>query len=205
MVVSIGQASLMIGVAVSTLRRWESTGKFGCSFRTLGGHRRYKLVDIQSTFLASKTCVVRTTVGYARVSSHDQKADLERQIARLDAHCATLSANFEVMHDLGSGMNFRKKGLNQLIQKICSGAVECLVLTQNDRLLRFGSQLIFKLCEIFNTKVVVLDKAVDRPFEEELVGNVIELMTVFTARIYGKRSHKNKRAIAAVATGCEAA
>ena len=76
------------------------------------------------------------TVTYARVSSNDQKDDLERQKIVLEAYCAQKGWSFEVISDLGSGLNYRKKGLIKLIKLICSEQVERLVLTHKDRLLR---------------------------------------------------------------------
>ena len=71
-----------------------------------------------------------------------------------------------------------------------------MVLTHKDRLLRFGSPLLFKLCEFYNCEVVILEKQLNKSFEHELVADVIEIMTVFTAKMYGKRSHRNRKACA---------
>ena len=197
MFVSVGQAALIIGVSISTLRRWEREERIRPNFRTLGGHRRYSLAEIKQTLHSQNSNQVRKTIAYARVSSHDQKADLGRQIKRLSLHCSENQYSFEVISDLGSGLNFEKKGLNKLVREICLGQVERLVLTHKDRLLRFGTPLLLKICGFFGTRIEILDDAKNQSFEEELVGNVIELMTVFSARIYGKRSHKNSRKLAA--------
>lgn len=90
-------------------------------------------------------------------------------------------------------MNFHKKGLNQLIGKICLGLVDKLILTHKDRLLRFGSPLLFKLCNFYGTSVVILENSQEKSFEAELVADVIEIMTVYTAKLHGKRSHSNLR------------
>jgi predicted site-specific integrase-resolvase len=194
MFVSIGEASTLIGVAVSTLRRWEKEARLHPSFRTKGNHRRYSINEIQESFLLqSSSKKTRQNICYARVSSHDQKEDLERQKQRLELYCENIGVNFEVISDLGSGLNYNKKGLNTLINKICSSAVDTLFLTHKDRLLRFGSPLLFKLCNFFGTKVVILDETKVKNFEEELVGDVIELMTVFCSKIYGRRSHSNRK------------
>jgi putative resolvase len=194
MFVSIGEASTLIGVAVSTLRRWEKEARLHPSFRTKGNHRRYSINEIQESFLLqSSSKKTRQNICYARVSSHDQKEDLERQKQRLELYCENIGVNFEVIPDLGSGLNYNKKGLNTLINKICSSAVDTLFLTHKDRLLRFGSPLLFKLCNFFGTKVVILDETKVKNFEEELVGDVIELMTVFCSKIYGRRSHSNRK------------
>lgn len=130
------------------------------------------------------------------MSSHDQRLDLKRQEQRLSMYCESQGFEYEVISDLGSGINYRKKGLNKLIHLICSNKVERLVLTHKDRLLRFGSSLLFKLCEFFNIEVVVLEEKSNKTFEQELVADVIEIMTVFTAKMHGKRSHRNKQVCA---------
>ena len=127
-------------------------------------------------------------VGYARVSSHDQKEDLERQAEILTRHYPKAM----VIKDLGSGLNFSKKGLKTLLSMILNQEIDTLVLTHKDRLLRFGSELIFKLCQHFGIRVVTLNQQNTQNFEETLSQDVIELMTVFCARLYGSRSHKNK-------------
>jgi predicted site-specific integrase-resolvase len=108
------------------------------------------------------------------------------------------------MQDLGSGLNYNKKGLQQLIKRICSGAVGRLVLTNKDRLLRFGSELIFSLCETFNTEVVLINQG-EQPlsFEEELAQDVLEIITVFSARLYGSRSHKNRELVESLRKAAE--
>ena len=100
-----------------------------------------------------------------------------------------------LISDLGSGLNYNKNGLKKLINLITSQQVNTLYLTHKDRLLRFGSELIFSLCKKFGTKVVIVNAAQCATFEQELVQDVIELMTVFSAKLYGKRSHKNKKII----------
>lgn len=200
MYLSIGQAAELLGISISTLRRWEKEGYFCASYRTKGGHRRYSLKEIQTELLETEPsdCVEeqRKTYGYSRVSSSDQKLDLKRQTKRLENYCKSRKWDFEIISDLGSGINYKKKGLNRLIKLICQGKVSRLVLTHKDRLLRFGSPLLFKLCEFNNCEVVILEKQLNKSFEQELVADVIEIMTVFTAKMYGKRSHRNRKACA---------
>lgn len=201
MFVSIGEASEMIGVSISTLRRWEKDSSFIPDFRTKGGHRRYCISKIRSEVLdindvSNNNTSNRKTYVYARVSSHDQKLDLKRQEQRLSMHCDIMGWEHEVISDLGSGINYKKKGLNKLINLICYGKVQRLVLTHKDRLLRFGSALLFKLCDFFGTEVVILEEKNNKSFEQELVADVIEIMSVFTAKMHGKRNHRNKQACA---------
>ena len=140
----------------------------------------------------------RITLGYARVSSHDQKDDLMRQKEELQLFCAQRGWSFEIIEDLGSGMNYRKKDLIELLNRLLSGEIERLVLTHKDRLLRFGAELIFSICEIKRTEVVIINQSQETRFEEELAKDVLEIITVFSARLYGARSKKNQRLIDAM-------
>jgi putative resolvase len=191
MKISIGKLAIELGVSKDTLRRWELAGKIS-SERTPKGHRRYDLAKVLGGPF-KKVVSQKQTIVYARVSSHDQKADLVRQIDLLTSFCAAHGWTFEVIQDLGSGLNYSKKGLKKLIQSICLGNMERLVLTHKDRLLRFGAELVFALCEQFGIEVVLINKAEDTSFEDDLVSDVLEIITVFSARLYGARSRKNKK------------
>ena len=183
---SITEASELLGVTPKTLREWEKEGKIS-SVRTEGGHRRYEVKDL----IGSKK-EKSLTVAYARVSSHEQREDLKRQELVLESYCAKQGYDFELISDLGSGMNYKKKGLVKVIKLLCSGQIDRLVIAHKDRLLRFGSELIFTLCEIFGCEVVIINKSSESTFEEDLAQDVLEIITVFSARLYGSRSHKNK-------------
>ena len=185
MYLSIGQAAETIGVSISTLRRWDKNNYFKPDYLTKGRHRRYSIARINEKFIDivdvnGSSESDRIACAYARVSSADQKLDLKRQEKRLENYCKKNHPKYEIISDLGSGT------------KIISSSVSHLILTHKDRLLRFGSPLLFKLCEYFGTKVIILDETKQKTFEEELVGDVIEILTVFTAKLYGRRSHKNK-------------
>ena len=186
---SVSEAAELLGVSTKTIRRWEGEGRLN-STRTEGGHRRFKVSDLIGNKQDNSL-----TVAYARVSSNDQKDDLERQKIVLEAYCAQKGWSFEVISDLGSGLNYRKKGLIKLIKLICSEQVERLVLTHKDRLLRLGSDLIFTLCEIFSIEVVIINRSEDSTSEEILAQDIIEIITVFSARLYGSRSDKNKQIV----------
>ena len=186
---SIKEASELLGVTTTTLRNWEKEGKI-TSVRTEGGHRRYQVQDLIG---GKKEKML--TVAYARVSSQDQKDDLKRQELVLEAYCSRQGYDFEIISDLGSGMNYKKKGLVKLIKLLCSHQIDRLVITHKDRLLRFGSELIFALCEIFGCEVIIINKSSESTFEEDLAQDVLEIITVFSARLYGSRSHTNKQLI----------
>ena len=142
------------------------------------------------------------TVAYARVSSHDQKPDLDRQHDVLEAYCAARGWRTLVIRDLGSGMNCHKKGLQQLLEMILRRRMNRLVLTHKDRLLRFGAELVFSLCELQGIEVVIIHRGERPSFEEELATDVLEIITVFSARLYGSRSHKSKKILDAL-SDCE--
>lgn len=183
--VSIGRAAMLLGVSVVTMRRWDKENVIKPTYRTVGNHRRYGLSDIKSL---RGEVVVQKVVGYARVSSHDQKADLVRQAERL----TSLGCD-EVLSDLGSGLNCKKPRLKKLLSMIVSGEISKLVLMHKDRLLRFGHELVFHICKLFAVDVEIVEQSTEEAFEVELTKDVITLMTVFSARLYGKRSHQNKR------------
>ena len=198
-IISIGQAAKLLGVHVQTLRNWERTGKLKPDSISPGGTRRYnqdKILQITGKELPEIEKDERITIAYARVSSHDQKADLQRQVQVLELYCAEHGYKYELITDLGSGMNYYKKGLTTLIQKILENNVRRLILTHKDRLLRFGAELIFSICETKGVEVVILNKGEEKAsFEEDLAKDVLEIITVFSARLYGSRSRKNKRII----------
>ena len=191
---AIKEASDLLGVSTSTMRRWEAEGRLVPDERTAGNQRRYLLSSIRPELLRVDDSK-KKTIAYARVSSHDQKEDLARQKKMLEMFCSANGWQFEVVADLGSGMNYHKKGLKKLLNDILEGDVGRLVITHKDRLLRFGAELIFSLCEARNVEVLILNKGEDSSFEEDLAKDVLEIITVFSARLYGSRSHKNKKII----------
>lgn len=194
--ISIKEASLLFGVTTITLRRWDKNNVFVPHHRTFGKHRRYKLssiLDVISPKRANESS--RKTVCYARVSTHGQKDDLNRQANVLNDYCLRNNLkNIETINDLGSGLNFKKKGLNKLIKLIINNEVDKIIITHKDRLLRFGSDLLINIAKHFNTQTIILNE-VSKTFEEELSSDVLEIITVFSAKLYGSRSHKNKKLI----------
>ena len=198
-IISIGQAAKLLGVHVQTLRNWERTGKLKPDSISPGGTRRYnqdKILQITGKELPEIEKDERISIAYARVSFHDQKTDLQRQAQVLELYCAEHGYKYELITDLGSGMNYYKKGLTTLIHKILENNVRRLILTHKDRLLRFGAELIFSICEAKGVEVVILNKGEEKAsFEEDLANDVLEIITVFSARLYGSRSRKINRII----------
>ena len=186
--VKIGEAAKLLGVSVQALRNWEMEGKIMPSHRTPGGQRMYDLAE-----LLGVNDLTYPTIAYARVSSSDQKEDLERQHAVLESFCNKNGWQAEIIKDLGSGMNYNKKGLSDLLELMVRGKMSRLVITHKDRLLRFGAEIVFRICELKGIEVVIINKGDQPSFEEELTRDVMEIMTVFCAKLYGCRSHKSKK------------
>ncbi len=128
--VRIGEAAEVLGVSISTLRRWEASGRLVAD--RVGTHRQYDLAKLRPEQFQASRNVERRTVADARVSSHDQKADLERQKQVLELHCAKRGWTCEMVADLGSGMNTDKRGLKRLLDGIVAGEVGRLVVTHED-------------------------------------------------------------------------
>lgn len=191
--VKIGEAAKLLGTTPDTLRKWEASGEIIPTRKTKGGTRYYDVTELLQLETSD-----HPTIGYARVSSNDQKADLERQQIMLETYCAAKGWRTEIIKDLGSGMNYRKKGLQTLLEKILRKQMKRLVLTHKDRLLRFGAELVFSLCEIQGIEIVIIHKGEQPSFEEELAQDVLEIITVFSARLYGSRSKKNRQLLSAL-------
>jgi putative resolvase len=194
--VSIQEAAKFLGVSTQTLRRWEREGKEIAVERTKGDQRRYDLSKMRPLAIGPDKLSKGITLAYARVSSHDQKEDLHRQEKMLEMFCSSHGWSFEIVSDLGSGMNYHKRGLKKLLARIIDGSIGRLVLTHKDRLLRFGAELIFAICEMKGIEIVLINQNDECSFEEELAADVLEIITVFSARLYGSRSRKNKKLIA---------
>lgn len=190
----IGDAAKLKGVSVDTLRRWEKSGKIA-AVKTEGGHRRYRVADL----LKVDNPNLRHTVIYGRVSTPDKKDDLTRQVGALELYCAERGhENPLTLKDVGSGLNYKKRGLLKLIAMLQKNEVERLIITNKDRLLRFGSELIFALCENNGTEVIILNRPIEQEPEQELVEDVLAVITVMSARLYGRRSKRNLKAMQAM-------
>ncbi|CAM4295637.1 IS607 family transposase [Bacillus mobilis] len=196
MKINIGKAAKELGVTVQTIRVWEKEGKIK-SERTEGGHRRYdlnELLRLKDSRQKIKTEDKKALI-YARVSTRNKKNDLERQKNVLELFCAAKGWKYTILEDIGSGLNYEKKGLKELIRMIETNQIHTLVLNYKDRLLRYGSEIIFEMCRWHNIDVIILNDEENKTYEEELVEDVLSIITVFSAKLYGSRSHKNKKII----------
>lgn len=166
-------------------------------YKTEGGHRRYKESDIKS-LMGELTTVKDTTevVIYSRVSSHDQKqkGDLLRQKERLYNYC--IKHNYKVVdsyEEVGSGMNDNRPKLRSLIEAASKGQISKVIIEYKDRLTRFNYNMFNLFFNQMGVEVICIESVLPKSFENELVEDTISLMSSFSAKIYGKRSHKNNK------------
>lgn len=192
---SIGQFSKLIGKTNQTLRNWDKDGTLKPHHVSESGYRYYSQEQLNH-FLGLKQEVQlnKKTIGYCRVSSNKQKDDLERQIDNVKTYMYAKGYSFEIISDIGSGINYNKKGLNQLIDMITNSEVEKIVILYKDRLIRFGYELIENICNKYGTTIEIIDNT-EKTEEQELVEDMIQIVTVFSARLQGKRANKAKKMI----------
>jgi len=184
------EAAAMLGVTVHTIQVWDRQGKIRC-LRLPSGRRRIPESEVQRLLGIREE---KKEAIYARVSSHDQKADLERQLELLKQRAPSAT----VYTDIKSGLNFKRKGLIQLLEDVISKRISKLYVTYEDRLARFGFNLISWLCAKYGTEIVILNGKEYTSPHEELTKDLIATITSFSAKLYGLRSHKTKRLLRTV-------
>ena len=192
---SIGEFANRIGKTIQTLRNWDKKNILKPSHVTQGGTRYYSQEQLNHFLgLKSEKQINKKIVGYCRVSSHKQKDDLERQIENVKTYMYAKGYQFEIITDIGSGINYNKKGLNQLIDMVTNSEVEKIVVLYKDRLIRFGYELIENLCNKFGTTIEIIDNT-EKTEQQELVEDLVQIVTVFSCRLQGKRANKAKKLI----------
>jgi putative resolvase len=132
----------------------------------------------------------KITLAYCRVSTRKQSENLERQVGRVLEYCAINGLKVELFKDIGSGLNENRKEFNKLINRISEGDVSRVIIEYRDRLTRFGFQTFEEYCRVFGTEIVSLETKPNKSFEEELSEDLISIITCYSARLYGRRSHK---------------
>lgn len=198
----IGIAAQMLGVCIKTVRRWDKQSKIK-SFRTIGNHRRFSIQEIKRVLIRSnekegmsvdsslKRCAL-----YGRVLSHKQKkrGDLDTQIKALESYCR--EKKYIISHiykDMGSGLNMKRKGFWRLIRDAKKGEFSTVIINFKDRLTRFGFRYVEEYLGEFNVKIIALNKLEEKAIETELVEDLVLIIQSFSGRLYGIRSHKNKK------------
>ncbi|OLR61016.1 DNA invertase [Anaerostipes sp. 992a] len=181
----------LLGVSVKTLQRWDRDGILKAN-RT-PTNRRYYTYDQYLQFKGIQTeNDIRDTVIYARVSTRNQKDDLQNQVEFLKQFCNAkgIIVN-QCIEDFGSGLNYNRKKWNKLLDEVMENKIKTIVISNKDRFIRFGYDWFEKFCEKFNTKIIIVNNETLSP-NEELVQDIISILHVFSCRLYGFRKYKNQ-------------
>lgn len=179
--VPLRKAVEFLGLSPNTLRKYADEGKIE-SIKNAAGQRLY---DVES--YARGDSIRTATVCYCRVSSSKQRDDLNRQVAYMQS----LYPEAEVIRDIGSGLNFKRKGLRSLLDRLLRGDKLTLVVACRDRLARFGFELIEYLVEQNGGSVVVLDQTVYCS-NSELTQDLLSILHIFSGRMHGLRKYTQK-------------
>lgn len=186
--VNTKEAREITRVTAATLRRWDKEDKVK-TIRTSSGIRLY---NKESLLIASGIKDItdeKKKIAYCRVSSKKQDDDLKRQIDSVQS----LYPDHELVSDIGSGINFKRKGLQTILEQVMRGEVEEVVVSHKDRLCRFAFELIEFIFKQNNTKLVVINKTECKSGSEELAEDVIAIIQVFACQEMGKRRYKSRK------------
>ena len=190
--ISIGKFAKIVGVTPTTLRRMQETGELIPCHISQGGTRYYS-TDQLKRFLGGKEAN-KKVIGYCRVSTPAQKDDLKKQVDHVRSYMYAKGYQFEIIEDIGSGINYKKSGLKELLLKISRKEISKIVILYKDRLVGFGYEMIEYLCQINDVEIEVIDQT-EYSREQELTDDLIQIITVFANRLYGQRSKKTKKLI----------
>jgi len=192
----ISEAAQLLGVCSKTIRRWDQDNKIHC-LRTLGNHRRIKLIEIQQIQTGKLSIQSSQKIAiYARVSSHEQKkkGDLSRQVQSIQTALKHgEQAQTLIFTDVGSGLNTKRRGLRKLRQLIEYGQIQKVYLTYPDRLTRFGFAYLQQYFQSHGTQITVLTQPDSLSIQQELVNDLISIVTSFSGRVHGLRSHRKRK------------
>ena len=174
---------IKLGVCRKTLQNWSKSGKIKF-ITTEGGWRKY---DIEGYLnIKNPDTVQKIKVCYCRVSTHEQKEDLNRQITYLQEKYP----DYEIIKDIGSGINFKRKGLLRIIDLATENKLEELVITYKDRLCRIGYELIEHILTKYSKTNIIIENKDFIPPEQKITEDLIEIITVYSSKLYGHRSYK---------------
>lgn len=188
---SIGKFAKEIGLSTQHLRKLHEDGILIPDVITKGGTRYYSDNQLNEYLNEKKELINKELpiILYARVSTNSQKDDLQKQVDNLKQYACSKGYNFEIIQDIGSGINYKKQGLKELIKKINNKEISKVVILYKDRLVRFGFELIEYLCFLNDVELEIIDNTTISK-EQELTDDLIQVITVFANRLYGARSKK---------------
>jgi putative resolvase len=179
----------LIGRKTKTLQKWDREGKLK-AHRSPTTNRRYYTHDQYLAYRGMVAPEQGVTIAYSRVSGVAQKSDLVNQVKALEVYCDqhTIKVD-EWMQDIGSGLNYKRKQFNRLMEMVELGQVRRILIAHRDRLVRFGYGYFEAFCERHHTDLVVMNGETLSP-EQELVQDLLAVVTIFGARLHGLRSYK---------------
>ena len=193
---TIGKFAKKLGITVHTLRVWDKENKLKPEYISNGGHRYYSEEQLKKLLPQLEIKQEnRINIGYVRVSAKHQKDDLERQSQVMELFLAQKGKSFKIISDIGSGINYKKKGLSELLTLISTNQVDTLYIVYKDRLVRFGYELIEKICKIHDVKIEIINQSELKTDEQEMIDDILNIIHLFSCRMNGKRSHINKKII----------
>jgi len=188
------EAKKLLGVTTRTIQRWDKDGKIKV-VRTIGGRRRIPESEIKRVLGLKEE---RAVLGYARVSSSTQKDDLERQKQLLINYSKEKGyGEIQILSDIGSGLNESRKNFLKFLEMVSERKVSKIIVAYGDRLTRFGFETLRKLFSSFGTEIEVINYNEKTP-QEELVEDLVTIVSQFAKKLYGLRSHKYKEVVAGV-------
>lgn len=198
---SINEFSKILGVSEQTLRNWDNNGKLHPHHTSSNGYRYYSHEQLNQV-MNIKPNLDRKVIGYCRVSSNKQKDDLERQIENMKLYLTAQGKPFEIISDIGSGINYKKKGLKELLKLITQNKVDKVVVLYKDRLLRFGFELVEYMESLYNCEIEIIDNT-EKSEQQELVEDLVQIITVFSCKLQGKRANKARKLVKELIEGGE--
>ena len=181
----------ILGVTAQTLRNWDKENKLKPTYVKSNGYRYYSEESILAYTQERKTKKNLNVIGYTRVYKENE-IELSKQKENIEKYLKERYEHYEIIEDIGSGINYNKPGLLKLIEKINKKEVDVIVVLYKDRLLRFGFELVEHFASLNNVKIEVLDK-IDKTQDEELVEDLVQIITVFSCKLQGKRKSKTKK------------
>lgn len=186
---TVKQTSEILGVHPKTIQRWDKEGRIKV-IRTPGGRRRIPESEIKRLLEVKEEGGM--VIGYARVSSRTQKDDLERQIEALEEYAHERNWEIKILKDIGSGLNENRKGYLKLLELVAKGEVSKVLITYPDRLTRFGFKTLQFFFQQHGAEIISLNDK-DKSPREELVEDLITVISHFAGKLYGMRSHKYRK------------
>ena len=184
------EASKLLGVHIRTIQKWDKAGKIRC-VRTVGGKRRVPESEIKRILGIHEE---RKIIGYARVSSRTQKDDLERQVELIKNYAREKGWEIEVLKDIGSGLKEDRRNFQKLLRMVMNKEISKVIVAYPDRLTRFGFKTLEQFFKSYGTEIIVINKEEKTP-QEELVEDLITIISHFAGKLYGMRSRKYRRMV----------